>query len=163
MAEWTGNLTIFYSNRPIHELARDLVSCFRESFGYQVELDPLGNGLGFLFYRDKQMLDHHLEAGFNVDREGCGCVGVEVDEVDFDARLSLFEFEGESDFEPYEVSMMLSGVLHITLVLPASADDNAFCSKVLRDIGKLTKAPAGATRRNFIREHFEEIKAHSMT
>ncbi|WP_164162022.1 hypothetical protein [Stenotrophomonas maltophilia] len=161
MAEWTGYPTIIYTNRPLLDLAKDLMACFRDTFGYQMEVDRLGNGLGFLFYRDRDMLDHHLDVGFNVDRAGRGCVGIEVDEVDFYARLSLFEFEGESDFDPYDVGMMLSGVLHVTVVLPAATEENTFCSQVLSDIEKLTKMPVDTSRHERLKEHLSGIKALS--
>lgn len=161
MAEWTGYPTIIYTNRPLLELAKDLMACFRDTFGYQMEVDRLGNGLGFLFYRDKDMLDHHLDAGFNVDRAGRGCVGIEMDEVDVYARLSLFEFEGESDFDPYDVGMMLSGVLHVTVVLPATTQENMFSSQVLSDVERLMKMPAGTSRRERLKEVLAGIKALS--
>lgn len=161
MAEWTGYPTIIYTNRPLLELAKDLMACFRDTFGYQMEVDRLGNGLGFLFYRDKDMLDHHLDAGFNVDRAGRGCVGIEMDEVDVYARLSLFEFEGESDFDPYDVGMMLSGVLHVTVVLPATTQENMFSSQVLSDVERLMKMPAGTSRLERLEEHLAGIKALS--
>ncbi|WP_323869438.1 hypothetical protein [Xenorhabdus szentirmaii] len=85
------------------------------------------------------MLEHHLEVGYNTDIDGQGCFCIEARIVNLHGIASLFEFETQSDFEPYDINLLLDNVFYYVLVIPDFIENSTFCFKIHRFLSMLLK------------------------
>lgn len=129
MAEWTGEMYGFYTNKPISKIFEAIKNEVM-SIGYHYEYNSYGGEESLLFYKDKNMLDHHLDVGYNTDLSGQGCFCIEAKIVNLHGVASLFEFESKSDFEPYDINLMLDNIFYYVLIVPDFIDKSEFCSKI---------------------------------
>ncbi|WP_286467616.1 hypothetical protein [Myroides sp. DF42-4-2] len=104
---------------------------------YNVEVDD--GEYSILFYESTKMLEYHLEHGYNVDLAGKGCFFVGVKTVMLDAKATLFELNGESNFEPAETNFILSKVSYCNLIVPDYIEDDEFSKKMYNDFYEILK------------------------
>lgn len=76
------------------------------------------------------MKDYHLEYGYNLNLNGEGCFGIEAKRTKLNGIATLFEFENDSNFEPYDISLHLDDVFYYILVLPDLIENSSFCKRV---------------------------------
>lgn len=126
--EWTGYLYSFYSDKPIPEVFDRFAEAVN-LLGYKCEQSvQFGEQVLFCF-KDEQMLDYHLENGYNTDINGEGCFSIESKIAELNAVASMSEFEGKSDFYPMDIYLHLKSVYYYRLVLPEDID-SPFSKKV---------------------------------
>jgi len=126
---WTGELYGFYTEKPIHEVFQTLRNKALE-MAYTWDYSKSDNEENLFFYKDEEMLQHHQENGYNTDRNGAGCFSVEARKVKLDGIATLFEFEGHSDFEPYDINLAFSQVYYYVLVLPDFIEASEFSNEI---------------------------------
>ncbi|MDX7998136.1 hypothetical protein FE394_02720 [Xenorhabdus sp. Reich] len=131
MSGWTGELYGFYTNKSIEKIFEVLKKEI-SNIDYQYEYNSHDGEESLFFYKDKNMLEHHLEVGYNTDIDGQGCFCIEARVVNLHGIASLFEFETQSDFEPYDINLLLDNVFYYVLVVPDFIENSTFCSKIHR-------------------------------
>ncbi|MFV8844395.1 hypothetical protein [Serratia fonticola] len=129
MVDWTGEMYGFYTNKPISKIFETIKNEVM-SIGYHYEYNSYGGEESLFFYKDKNMLDHHLDVGYNTDLGGQGCFCIEAKIVNLHGVASLFEFESKSDFDPYVINLILDNVFYYVLIVPDFIDKSEFCSKI---------------------------------
>jgi hypothetical protein len=143
MAEWTGVLYAFYTNKDTQTVIDNAIGFFGVNFGYQVQRGSHDGEKWFLFFESEKMLEYHLENGYNVDLGGKGCFCIEQKLVKLDGVASLFEFEGNTDFIPFDVNMYFDDICYLCLVLPEPKEESTFCLDIhtgLRNVIKSTSS-----------------------
>lgn len=126
---WTGELYGFYTEKPIQEVFEILKNKASE-MPYKFDYNKTDIEETLLFYKDQEMLDYHLENGYNTDLNGEGCFSVEAKTVKLDGIATLFEFEGLSDFEPYDINLVFSRICYYVLVVPDFIEESEFSKKI---------------------------------
>jgi hypothetical protein len=141
VSEWTGVLYGFYSNKPIVGVFEALKDAALK-IGYQHEYNEYEDEKSLLFYKNKEMLEYHLENGYNTDLQGNGCFCVEAKNVKLHGVASLHKFEESSDFEPYDINLIFNQVQYYLLIVPGVIENSEFSfrvhslfSQVLKSIG----------------------------
>ena len=129
MSEWTGSLYGFYSNAPIKEVFSSMQK-EASRLGYEFEQNSYNGEESLLFYKNKDMLDYHMEHGYNTDIEGEGCFCVEAKVVSLSGVASLFEFDGDSSFEPYDINFLFNKIYYYVLIVPDFIEKSAFSLKI---------------------------------
>ncbi|BDR55710.1 hypothetical protein [Xylocopilactobacillus apis] len=125
----TGILYGFYTTKPI-ELVFELLKAEAQNINYHFEYNHFQDEKSLLFYKSQEMLDYHLNNGYNLDLEGEGCFCVEAKRVNLHGIASLFEFEGKSDFEPYDINLSFDNIFYYVLVVPDIIENSDFCLKI---------------------------------
>lgn len=131
MSEWTGEMYGFYTNKSIENIFEAL----KKEVGkidYQNEHSSYNGEESLLFYKDQNMLDHHLDVGYNLDLDGQGCFCIEAKVVNLHGVASLFEFESKSDFEPYDINLLFDNIFYYVLIIPDFIEKSDFCSQIHR-------------------------------
>lgn len=128
MSEWTGTLYYFYSNKQISAVFNTLKTQAMK-MSYQFDYHEYNLECSLLFYTNAAMLKDHMDNGYNTAINGQGCFGVEAKKVKLDGKASLFEFEQDTDFQPYDINLMFDQVFYYRLVTPDSIDDCRFSAK----------------------------------
>ncbi|HWV67719.1 hypothetical protein [Chitinophaga sp.] len=126
---WTGELYGFYTEKPIQEVFEILKNKASE-MPYKFDYNKTDTEETLLFYKDQEMLEYHLENGYNTDLNGEGCFSVEAKTVKLDGIATLFEFEGLSDFEPYDINLVFSRISYYVLVVPDFIEESQFSKKI---------------------------------
>ncbi|MBG3039690.1 hypothetical protein GHV27_17885 [Proteus mirabilis] len=129
MSEWTGELYGFYTNKP----TKSVFSCFKNEIlkiNYLYEYNSYNDEESLFFYKDKNMLLHHEDIGYNLDIDNKGCFCIEAKIVNLHGIAKLFEFESESNFEPYDINLQLDDIFYYVLVLPDFIENSQFCSDI---------------------------------
>ncbi|BDR57629.1 hypothetical protein [Xylocopilactobacillus apicola] len=65
-----------------------------------------------------------------LDLEGEGRFCVEAKRVNLHGIASLFEFEGKSDFELYDINLSFDNIFYYVLVVPDPIENSDFCLKI---------------------------------
>ncbi len=139
MAEWTGILYGFYSNKPINEV----FSLLKKEMGkinYQSNYYSAMDETSLFFFKDKNMFEHHLNNGYNIDMDGMGCFSVEAKNADLHGLATLFEYEDKSDFEPYDINLNFNNIFYYVLVLPEIVESSKFCLTLYNEFKKILNA-----------------------
>lgn len=126
---WTGQLYGFYTEKQISQVFERL----QENavlINYQSNYHQYTGEQTLLFYKDEEMLKLHSELGYNTRLNGEGCFSVEAKMVNLDGVATLFEFEGESDFEPYDINLVFQHLSYFVLVVPGLVEECVFSWKV---------------------------------
>lgn len=129
MAEWTGEMYGFYTNKPISKIFETMINEVK-NIGYHYEYNSYEGEESLLFYKDNNMLNHHLDVGYNTDLCGQGCFCIEAKIVNLHGVASLFEFESKSDFEPYDINLILDNIYYYVLIIPNFIDKSNFCEQI---------------------------------
>lgn len=129
MSEWTGEMYGFYTNKSISNIFETLKNEVK-SIGYHYKYNSYGKEESLLFYKDNIMLNHHLDVGYNTDLGGQGCFCVEAKVVNLHGIASLFEFESKSDFEPYDINLILDNIFYYVLIIPNFIEKSYFCAQI---------------------------------
>ena len=87
--DWTGSLYFIDTNKCGKWVLENLKQCFHEKYHYTFQDNSDEEWDYLLFYRDKKMLNHHLEKGYNDDMDGKGCFGIEAKNVDLKAIATV--------------------------------------------------------------------------
>lgn len=136
MSTWTGAMYGFYSNKPTSEvfilLKRNKLRT-EYNFNYQTYKEDES----LLFYENDDMLEHHLEYGYNTDSGGMGCFCVEAKKVNLNGVASLHTFEDSSDFEPYDINLAFNNIFYYVLILPDFVDRSKFSLQIHDEFKKI--------------------------
>ena len=129
MTEWTGVMYGFYTNKSIDDVFSSLIKKI-ESINYKYKRDSFRDEEFLFFYKNDEMEDYHLENGYNLDLNGEGCFGIEAKKTTLNGIATLFEFDNDSDFEPYDINLSFDSVFYYVLVLPELTENSMFCRNI---------------------------------
>ncbi|MBO9202436.1 MULTISPECIES: hypothetical protein [Niastella] len=128
--ELTGEMYGFYSNRELPVVFEELKK-FAESIGYKFNIHTFHEWENIFFYKDEQMLQYHDEKGYNTALNGEGCFGIEAKKnTKLIGIATLFEFEGDSNFDPHDINLVLNHVNYYLLVIPDIIEEDEFSKKI---------------------------------
>ena len=144
--EWTGYWYNFYSNKPIDFVFsewRKKMSIINYQYDYDVvnynhgkDYDNKENIWDTLFcYKNKEMFEHHLEEGYNIDMDGEGCFMIQAKKAQFRGRANLFDVvEDDSNIKcaPHDIDLRFNSLLYYCLVLPEEPECSSFSQKIDR-------------------------------
>jgi hypothetical protein len=137
--ELTGELYGFFSNKEIAAVLEEMKK-YAESINYKFEIDSFEGEENLFFYKDENMMHYHEENGYNTDLNGEGCFNLEAKKVKLNGIAKLFEFDGKSDFRPYDINLAFSQVYYYLLTIPHFKQEDEFSRKIHDTIlGILTK------------------------
>lgn len=141
--EWTGYWYGFYTNKPIDFVFsewRKKMSIINYQYDYRLEnyndeknYNNKENIWNTLFcYKNKEMFEHHLEEGYNIDMDGEGCFMIQAKKAQFRGRATLFEFDDEpiDDDFTYAIDMRFNSLFYYCLVLPEEPECSNFSQKI---------------------------------
>ena len=141
--EWTGYWYGFYTNKPIDFVFsewRKKMSIINYQYDYDVvnynhgkDYDNKENIWDTLFcYKNKEMFEHHLEEGYNIDMDGEGCFMIQAKKAQFRGRATLFEFDDkpiDDDFT-YDIDLRFNSLYYYCFVLPEEPECSSFSQKI---------------------------------
>lgn len=126
---WTGQLYGFYTGMPIEKVFERLKEKAQE-IGYKFNYSKYKEEENLLFYRNEEMLDFHLENGYNTSMNNEGCFSIEAKIVKLDGIATLFEFDGIADFEPYDINLVFGKTFYYVLTVPDLIENSTFSKKI---------------------------------
>ena len=133
--EWTGYWYGFYTNKPIDFVFsewRKKMSII--NYQYDYSLDNKENIWDTLFcYKNKEMFEHHLEEGYNIDMDGEGCFMIQAKKAQFRGRANLFDVvEDDSNIKcaPHDIDLRFNSLFYYCLVLPEEPECSSFSQKI---------------------------------
>ena len=133
--EWTGYWYGFYTNKPIDFVFsewRKKMSII--NYQYDYSLDNKENIWETLFcYKNKEMFEHHLEEGYNIDMDGEGCFMIQAKKVQFRGRANLFDVvEDDSNIKcaPHDIDLRFNSLFYYCFVLPEEPECSSFSQKI---------------------------------
>ncbi|EOW7639072.1 hypothetical protein ACO0LQ_004241 [Salmonella enterica] len=129
MAEWSGVMYGFYTNKSID----DVFSSWDKkiaSINYKYKKDIFRDEEFLFFYKNDEMKNYHLEQGYNLDLDGEGCFCIEAKNTKLNGIATLFEFDNDSDFEPYDINLHFDNVFYYVLILPDLIENSNFCQDI---------------------------------
>ena len=129
--ELTGNLYGFYSNKPISDVFRSLEE-YSKNINFKFESSSFQDDKNMFFYKDKIMLQYHENIGYNTELKEQGCFSIEAKITKLKGIATLFEFEGESNFAPFDINLVLNQVYYYVLTIPHLKEKDKF-SKMIYD------------------------------
>lgn len=130
MSDWTGAIYGIYSNKPIKEVFAALRYSFLSTKGYEFEYHSYEAEESLLFYKNKEMLNCHAEYGYNERINGEGCFCIEAKTANLFGTASLFEFDGNSDFEPYDINFIFEKIYYYVLIVPHHIEESKFSKEI---------------------------------
>ncbi|OTQ27104.1 hypothetical protein [Gilliamella apicola] len=142
--EWTGYWYGFYTNKPIDFVFsewRKKMSIINYQYDYRLEnyndeknYDNKENIWNTLFcYKNKEMFEHHLEEGYNIDMDGEGCFMIQAKKAQFRGRANLFDVvEDDSNIKcaPHNIDLRFNSLFYYCLVLPEEPECSSFSQKI---------------------------------
>lgn len=142
--EWTGYWYGFYTNKPIDFVFsewRKKMSIINYQYDYDLvnynhgkDYDNKENIWDTLFcYKNKEMFEHHLEEGYNIDMEGEGCFMIQAKKAQFRGRANLFDVvEDDSNIKcaPHDIDLRFNSLFYYCLVLPEEPECSSFSQKI---------------------------------
>ena len=142
--EWTGYWYGFYTNKPIDFVFsewRKKMSIINYQYDYRLEnyndeknYDNKENIWETLFcYKNKEMFEHHLEEGYNIDMDGEGCFMIQAKKAQFRGRANLFDVvEDDSNIKcaPHDIDLRFNSLFYYCLVLPEEPECSSFSQKI---------------------------------
>ena len=142
--EWTGYWYGFYTNKPIDFVFsewRKKMSIINYQYDYRLEnyndeknYDNKENIWNTLFcYKNKEMFEHHLEEGYNIDMDGEGCFMIQAKKAQFRGRANLFDVvEDDSNIKcaPHDIDLRFNSLFYYCLVLPEEPECSSFSQKI---------------------------------
>ena len=133
--EWTGYWYGFYTNKPIDFVFsewRKKMSII--NYQYDYSLDSKENIWETLFcYKNKEMFEHHLEEGYNIDMDGEGCFMIQAKKAQFRGRANLFDVvEDDSNIKcaPHDIDLRFNSLFYYCFVLPEEPECSSFSQKI---------------------------------
>jgi hypothetical protein len=136
--EFTGELYGFYSNREVATVFEKLKK-LAERINYQFKIGSLFENEDIFFYKDDAMLRYHEENGYNTDLNGEGCFYIEAKKTTLNGIATLFEFEGKSDFDPYDINLAFTQVYYYVLTIPHIIEEDEFSRKIHQAVLNILK------------------------
>ncbi|ORF44329.1 hypothetical protein [Gilliamella apicola] len=142
--EWTGYWYGFYTNKPIDFVFsewRKKMSIINYQYDYRLEnyndeknYHNKENIWNTLFcYKNKEMFEHHLEEGYNIDMDGEGCFMIQAKKAQFRGRANLFDVvEDDSNIKcaPHDIDLRFNSLFYYCLVLPEEPECSSFSQKI---------------------------------
>ena len=142
--EWTGYWYGFYTNKPIDFVFsewRKKMSIINYQYDYDLvnynhgkDYDNKENIWETLFcYKNKEMFEHHLEEGYNIDMDGEGCFMIQAKKAQFRGRANLFDVvEDDSNIKcaPHDIDLRFNSLFYYCLVLPEEPECSSFSQKI---------------------------------
>ncbi|MFD2909199.1 hypothetical protein ACFSX9_10705 [Flavobacterium ardleyense] len=126
--ELTGNLYGFYSNKPISSVFKDLEQ-HAKNINFKFKSTSFQDDECMFFFKDQTMFEHHDEIGYNTELNNEGCFNVEAKKTKLKGIATLFEFEGESDFNPFDINLVFTEVFYYVLTVPHLKEEDNFSQK----------------------------------
>ncbi|MFQ1013526.1 hypothetical protein ACFX2U_11900, partial [Gilliamella apicola] len=84
-------------------------------------------------YKNKEMFEHHLEEGYNIDMDGEGCFMIQAKKAQFRGRANLFDVvEDDSNIKcaPHDIDLRFNSLFYYFLVLPEEPECSSFSQKI---------------------------------
>lgn len=128
--ELTGQLYGFYSNKNIEEVF-DSLEKFSLIINYKYDYNTIFGEKSMIFFKDEKMWQHHLENGYNTDIEEKGCFSIESKLTRLNGISTLFEFDGNSDFEPIDINLAFTKVYYYVLTVPYFIEEDKFSNDIV--------------------------------
>ena len=142
--EWTGYWYGFYTNKPIDFVFsewRKKMSIINYQYDYDLvnynhgkDYDNKENIWDTLFcYKNKEMFEHHLEEGYNIDMDGEGCFMIQAKKAQFRGRANLFDVvEDDSNIKcaPHDIDLRFNSLFYYCLVLLEEPECSSFSQKI---------------------------------
>lgn len=129
MAEWTGVMYSFYSNKNEGDVM-PLFCEFMQELAFKCKKTTFKTDKFWFFYKNAEMIHMHNECGYNLNMNGEGCFSIEAKRTKLHGMANLFEFEGEKNFEPYDINLRMDDVFYYMLLLPSEIDKSIFCRSI---------------------------------
>ena len=134
----------YYTNKPIDFVFsewRKKMSIINYQYDYRLEnyndeknYDNKENIWNTFFcYKNKEMFEHHLEEGYNIDMDGEGCFMIQAKKVQFRGRANLFDVvEDDSNIKcaPHDIDLRFNSLFYYCLVLPEEPECSSFSQKI---------------------------------
>jgi hypothetical protein len=127
--ELTGVLYGFYSNKAMPAVFEKLKT-YAESINFKFQHDSFEGNEDIFFYKDENMRRYHDDKGYNTELNGEGCFYIEGKNAKLNGIATLFEFEGKSDFEPFDINLAFTQVYYYVLTVPHIVEDDEFSRKI---------------------------------
>lgn len=129
--EFTGALYGFFCNIPIDNVFARFTEK-AQSMGYFFEESVVADEQVLFFYKNQQMLDYHLEHGYNTDLYNEGCFCVESKQSSLRSMASLFEYDnrGRKQVYPMDYSINIPDLYYYRLVLPDFLENSPFAAHI---------------------------------
>ena len=129
MAEWSGVMYGFYTNKSIEDVFL-LLDKKTASINYKHNRDSIRGEDFLFFYKNDEMLNYHLENGYNLDIDGKGCFCIEAKPTKLNGIATLIEFDNNSNFEPFDINLHFDHVFYYVLTLPDFIENSVFCQQL---------------------------------
>ena len=134
----------YYTNKPIDFVFsewRKKMSIINYQYDYDLvnynhgkDYDNKENIWDTLFcYKNKEMFEHHLEEGYNIDMDGEGCFMIQAKKAQFRGRANLFDVvEDDSNIKcaPHDIDLRFNSLFYYCLVLPEEPECSSFSQKI---------------------------------
>ncbi|HIF7076044.1 TPA: hypothetical protein ACX4A7_004643, partial [Salmonella enterica] len=111
MAEWSGVMYGFYTNKSIDNIFSSWGKKIA-SINYKYKRDSFRDEEFLFFYKNDEMQNYHLENGYNLDLDGEGCFCIEAKSTKLNGIATLFEIDNDSSFEPYDINLHFDNVFY---------------------------------------------------
>ncbi|MDO4250827.1 MAG: hypothetical protein Q4C68_04880 [Moraxella sp.] len=129
---WTeGSFYRFYTDKEINKVYENFIKEIEENLGFKHEYVEFNDEKNILFYKNKKMLNAHLEKGYHLNKNGEGCFGIESKKVSMNQIVSLHTFDKDTNFDPYDINLIFDTAYYYFLVLPESIETSIFSEKIL--------------------------------
>ncbi|RPE13202.1 hypothetical protein EGT74_06635 [Chitinophaga lutea] len=132
----SGVLYGFYSNKEM-SVVFDELKKVAESIQYVFQLDAFDEYDNMLFSKDENLLLLHYEKGYNTELAVEGCFHIEAKKTKLHGIARLLEFEGKSDFEPFDINLAFTTVYYYVLTVPHFTEQNAFSKKIYDSLSRV--------------------------
>ena len=123
------NFTISTQFR-IKESLRFGLNFWTEERLHKYEYTEFNDEKNLFFYKNNKMLNSHLKKGYHLNKNGEGCFGLEGKRVTMNQVVSLYKFDGLSDFEPYDINLIFEKAYYYLLVLPEPIETSKFSKEI---------------------------------
>ena len=105
-----------------------------ENYNDEKNYDNKENIWNTLFcYKNKEMFEHHLEEGYNIDMDGEGCFMIQAKKAQFRGRANLFDVvEDDSNIKcaPHDIDLRFNSLFYYCFVLPEEPECSSFSQKI---------------------------------
>lgn len=139
--ELTGELYFYYADKSIENVI-DALKLYADKIDYQYnyEIDEY-NEHSIMFFKNAEMWEYHLKHGYNVDINGQGCFYISAKNVSLNGKATLYELNGNSNFEPTNTQFTFTQVSYHVLTIPFDIDDDPFSKQIHTAFNEILISP----------------------
>ena len=128
---WTeGEFYRFYTDKEIKNVYKKITDIVENKLKFKYEYTEFNDEKNLFFYKNNKMLNSHLKKGYHLNKNGEGCFGLEGKRVTMNQVVSLYKFDGLSDFEPYDINLVFEKAYYYLLVLPEPIETSKFSKEI---------------------------------